>query len=1147
MRKPMRHKAIRATLALAVSVVAYALYGVAAAPLMEPHVRRSALQSSDDWESALTSPTKTYEPFLSHFFSADSWVMQNPKLLESEQSILLIKDYEHVDAKTIRLAPFAMILFPSPGVREDPRRSGEAIVLESPEAILDFDRPLDLSRAKIGNLVGGRLTGKVTIRSDQNQPGPADDLLITTTNVTLSESKIETLETVQFRLGGNVGGGRLLRMHFPPRDAAKPTAGPRGFGGMQSIELIYDVKMHFQMAGKGLLPAATGAPQRVTAGRVDPAVESAKASARTLAASAGQPPIEITSQGPFRFDFVRQEASFERQVDVLRLNPIGESDHLSCDRLSVDFAPRETVKEASAMRAPALGSSLGGSASGSLGGSVVDRTVNAAKTADARESNAAAAKRTALEVRRLRAVGRPVIVRSPSTGAAARCEKLEYDVKTGKISLEDPARVMLRNPSNEVSAPKVSYTPGAPGGLPSFEAIGAGWLESTPQNGEGQHLRATWDREFRLRPHQGQHLLSVLGKAELAVDGVGSLAGEEIWLWMTAGARARSAAYAHENRTSGSDAGFGKLAAQITPDRMLASGGVKIRTPQLHGDPERFEVWFQPVAQPADPTEDEQTLPDGDRRIANRNRSDRFADNRRANDRFEPIDADRAEGRPAIVPHRRGDALPRPTSFEVSGKVLRVNVLWGGAQPAVDDVEILGGARFVEVGAVDPRQGPLAIRGEEVRIAKASTPQTVATIRGKPAVVAARGLTMSAAQVNLDRGANRIWIDGQGELQLPAARDLQGQTEQNQTLAATQPMTIAWRRSMEFDGESIRFKEQVEATSATQRLTTQALTARLAKRVDFATPPQAGDDVKIAALLCQGGVSMENRTYVNGDLTAHDILSANDLAIDQTTGAIVAHGPGVVRSHRRGAAKLMSGGAAPVAKNAPVGAAALASAETEIGGGANGGANRGEIGGANAAADDRLTYMELHFQQDATGNLNERRITLADQIDCLYGPVRDWAGSIAVDKTKPLPEGVVSMKADRLTLSQPVVDRPSITSAAGIHAAASNAAGGNATGLTAIGGRAPIDLAAEGNTFVEGSNFTARADRITYAEGKQLLILEGTGRADAILTRQAKAGGPQTRAVARKIFFWQSTNTVEVDDAKSLNLSNLPEFNRVRR
>ncbi len=77
-----------------------------------------------------------------------------------------------------------------------------------------------------------------------------------------------------------------------------------------------------------------------------------------------------------------------------------------------------------------------------------------------------------------------------------------------------------------------------------------------------------------------------------------------------------------------------------------------------------------------------------------------------------------------------------------------------------------------------------------------------------------------------------------------------------------------------------------------------------------------------------------------------------------------------------------------------------------------------------------------------------------------------------------------------------------------------------------------MELEALGSTLVEGSGFTARAHRLTFAEKKSLLVLEGDGHSDAQLFRQPVPGGPTSQATARQIKFWQSTNRVEIDDAR---------------
>ena len=85
--------------------------------------------------------------------------------------------------------------------------------------------------------------------------------------------------------------------------------------------------------------------------------------------------------------------------------------------------------------------------------------------------------------------------------------------------------------------------------------------------------------------------------------------------------------------------------------------------------------------------------------------------------------------------------------------------------------------------------------------------------------------------------------------------------------------------------------------------------------------------------------------------------------------------------------------------------------------------------------------------------------------------------------------------------------------------------------------RASVELEATGNVTIEGHDFTAWASRTTYAEAKDLLVLEGTGRNDAVLTRNNPRGGSMARSAARKILYWPGTERLEVDDGRFLDLT----------
>jgi len=145
-----------------------------------------------------------------------------------------------------------------------------------------------------------------------------------------------------------------------------------------------------------------------------------------------------------------------------------------------------------------------------------------------------------------------------------------------------------------------------------------------------------------------------------------------------------------------------------------------------------------------------------------------------------------------------------------------------------------------------------------------------------------------------------------------------------------------------------------------------------------------------------------------------------------------------------------------------------------------------------------------------TGNGHHRVMTFHDRVHTAYAPVERWDAILDPhDPDRLGPRGGV-MHSDRLTVSQ--MEAP-------------------------VGGQESIELEASGNTIVEGSTFTARAIRLTYAQAKDLLILEGDGRSDAELFRQTHIGGPTSKAAARKILYWPKSDRMKIDGARTIELS----------
>lgn len=1042
--------------ALAVILVAFSAYALLAVPRIEPALQLRA-QTPD---RAVTSADTTermnrHRQKLAHLFPAGGWQLAQPKVLETEHGTLLFKDYKPLDDGRIELKPLSLILYagkPATTTGLRPKNPPRPMVLNAPDgAVLQFDGTTDPSRADFGRLMGGLLAGEITITSPATSPSANDALSITTRNVQLDERRVWTPHAVNFRYGPSYGSGRDLVITLLPseKDSGK-NAGP-SFEGVKTLELVHLDKMHLEAAGDAIMPGK----------RKQDAKDGASAPAKAPPA-----PVEVTCQGPFLFDFVGRVVSFEDNVDVIRLNPDGPSDQLNCQMLSIHL--KQPEKPADGAEKPA------GSSSQSM----------------------------SMEVDHVVAVGHPVVLRAPSMGATARGERLEYHLETRRIVLEDRDRVMLLDNRFDIEARQLEYEMAEKGGLGRLWAAGPGRLRARrtePSSNKTAHsprmrapiipiatrpdanapttLEATWKKELRLRPHQGQHVVSLLENATVGVSGMGGFAAEEIHLWLN-----EIPADVAKARPSAASKFAGNDNLQVEPDRMLATGNVKINATQMDGQTGRLEVWFRnqtptPIAalSAVTPTTQNVSTPDPAASSPVPNT---------------PI-AQPAAGTPAStasLPRKQPTPPQTPgQKFHLLGDVVRIQLTRNGEETALDEVTVDGKVKLWDAPMQPGALPQMVITGDALRLRGGMEANAVVRVLGAPATVVAQGMTLRGENIHLHRGENRMWIEGPGDMLLPLTSDLSGKQ-----LERPSEVMVRWQQGLDFDGSVARFtgNAQVETANQQQWARADGIDVTLTKRVNFAET-KGNMKPEVQQIAFEGNFALENRSLdPQGKLASIEKMQAESVRIDQQTGLMEADGPGWLSTVR-------------------------------LGGSTDALSARGFGGGATmpkptTTGEPQFTYLFVEFQWRVLGNLYQRQVEFHRNVRTIYGPVDGWQGTLSVD-TPPeqLSEQSVILECQKLELRQMPGSFPDTTM---------------------------MEMDATGDTVVEGRGFTARASRIGYQDEKQLLVLEGDGRQDAELTRQPRPGGPQSNLKARKIMYWKFDNRVEVDDARMLDLNQLNEL-----
>ena len=204
-----------AAIAFAVTAVLYQAYVLAVAPFVEPAWRVE--QASQTAEGELVVPPAEalhrYRDLLTAYFPPTHWCFEEPpKALDNGQTLIIFSKEEKSASGQMTIPRCAVIFFPTPrpASGEPPR---DAIILESTKgAILQMEA--QGAGLGFGKVQHGTLEGDVTIRSDMREPGPQDDLLLTTQQLNINEDGIHTLSPVDMRLGPHQGFGRELEIRF---------------------------------------------------------------------------------------------------------------------------------------------------------------------------------------------------------------------------------------------------------------------------------------------------------------------------------------------------------------------------------------------------------------------------------------------------------------------------------------------------------------------------------------------------------------------------------------------------------------------------------------------------------------------------------------------------------------------------------------------------------------------------------------------------------------------------------------------------------------------------------------------------------------------------------------------------------------------
>jgi len=799
--------------------------------------------------------------------------------------------------------------------------------------------------------------------------------------------------------------------------------------------------------------------------------------------------VFVDCEGNFEFDVEAHVGTFQRNVRVKRPTGDGMADKLACDLLTLIFEP--AAKPAPGAAPPAATATAGGEDPG-FGN---------------------------LEFRRLRAEGPIVTVSSQRSEMQGWMNELTYDAQARVVVLRDAKQVRLLQKNNELLCPEVTAVLDEASQIERAGCRGAGQLyryrlESDPDSKRTRKtvdVSAKWQKQLNKAPDPvtGLDLIEFEGHAELNQSDKMSLHGEIIRIWVTPDQRRLTRGGAEtDEQTDGPD--------PIQPKRVLALRSVEFSSPQITGETERLEVWFEEGKLPIPPigptarvslrqpsrdgagppirrivtagaTRPEPTTVAAPMRksspVVVAGRDEERGPARRPQSRDQsrsqslaavPSEkAPRAGGRhpPAAEPdpaRLKPAVRQRDNPLAVTAELIQVKALRDGERTEI--AEVITEGRVHVSQEHKPGEAPLDLTGDRLHLLNyaGSDQSQVLHVAGRPAHVQDRNMQLEGAELHFDRITNRANVNGKGVLRVPVPNGLDGKP-----LDRPQLLDVIWNEKMDFDGKVAKFYGKVVSQLNGSSMQCEEMHVTFNRRISFADEAPGETPAEIELVVCRDGVDLKSFEYEANRLVGVRTARGFEFTFHHGTGDITAQGPGTLVFWRRGNGKRAGLEPSSVARaNKPL---AAESAEWE--------------------------YTRIDFAGKMIGNTNDRMTTFRDRVRVVHGPV---ASSTATIDEDTLPRDGGSMRCNELTLTQYPESKD---------------------------GPAYLTMKADGNVVLDGRSFHALAHSVTYDESKGLYILSGDGKRHAKVWREKAVGAEPDGVAAQRMEFNPSRNELKLDQA----------------
>lgn len=1044
--------------ALAVTIAVMLLYQMVVVPAIEP-ARRESTQRQIAME---TLPTQVQ--WWSQLFPAEAWQNQRPRVVQTQRGILLSSKWTQLAPDRFQLEPLTMIIpqsgTKSANIKADSNQLSDQDVwiVSAGKAEIQFSEAFDWTSGQTPPLIGGRLVGQIQItRNSKNAAQKPWSL--TTRDVQIDRRRVWTVEPVRIQWDDSLIRGRDLSI-FLKQDLLSQTADDTSpWGVLEHLELIYVDEISVKLPDGGLWrnvkqPQASAVPDT-----------------KNLPAR-----LQVTSGGPFRFDFIASIASLMNSVHVVHELAQLPPDQFWSQELHVTLEPQATNRPGTNLRPtqPAGAVNLGGLS---------------LKQFTARGMDPVGPLTGETLVR----------VEAPNIGANLRAKRVVANLVENQLELSgrlDAAGAvrtvaMLDYLGYIFRSPLIQYRSDPDSKhLGWLAAEGPGELESPAQSSLGQ-CNIRWQEALHMKPDGDDQWISLSGKTfvESRVHGFMTSDILDVWLKPNPAAKNKTQPAASSSSTTQS-----QLAeSDYLPDRMRATGNVNLVSAQVKAIVKELHLWLVHHSQQTPPQDNTLKLTDASGNAA------------------QQLVSPPSSTAPVQLPVGSGMAAPNGEPISVEGEQLQSRIIITPTQSWVDNLTVNGPLKMYRQAENNSALTAWLIDGQQLTLTTNTAGQADAQIVGSPARISMGEAWLVGPEIRYDQKSGLIWMDKPGEFAVPveainaSSKNIAPRpaTPNSPTVKWIKPPNCRWKGRLLFDGTAARIEGDIELTGVVATDADrfwhvdgfcQRMDLYLKDPVDLTAPKSKTTAADLDRIVLSDAVDIRaSQLNRQGELVSRERIVVPTLTYSLYNSQIIGAGPGWLRSHH------------VVQGNNP----RLTSA-----------------GPALRSGTPRLQGAHLLFRDSVVASLGNKEVIFEGKVEVGVGPLQSWDDSIDLNTMQQLKTDEMLVGCDQLRC----YDTRDIAAAQNPGSLIPQLRSQGFLEAQAIG-----NVRFKGRT--EKGDFSGTGYRVTYVQAKDMVMLEGDGRIPAFIERLPVTKNPSEPSTrAQVISAAINVRTLEVQD---LRLSSL--------